>query len=97
FRVLRFSPEDGTFQPQYRFSTREVEFADFAGMCQYHQTSPRSSFTRQKVCSLATGAGRITLTDDRLIVTDHGKRTESPIGSIEEFDRALERYFAIHR
>ncbi len=39
-------------------------------MCRYHQTSPESSFTRKRVCSLATPGGRITLSDLTLLVTE---------------------------
>ena len=45
-------------------------------MCHYHQTSPESPFTRKRLCTLATPTGRITLSDDRLVVTDGGTVTE---------------------
>jgi N-hydroxyarylamine O-acetyltransferase len=43
---------------QYRVEAHPRELADFAGMCWYHQTSPRSHFTATTVCtSRPTRAG----------------------------------------
>lgn len=39
------------------------QLADFTPGCEHHQHSPESHFTRQRVCSLATKTGRITLSD----------------------------------
>lgn len=95
FRVSRFSEKEKRYIPEYIFSTKERHIADFSEMCLYHQTSPDSHFTQKKICSIATASGRITLTDERLIVTDSGRRTESTIRNMEEFDTALATYFNI--
>jgi N-hydroxyarylamine O-acetyltransferase len=81
--------------PQYRFSTQARQLADFAGMCHYHQTSPASHFTRQRLCTRATAAGRITLTDARLIVTTNGRRRETAVADEAAFRAFLTRHFAI--
>jgi N-hydroxyarylamine O-acetyltransferase len=85
----------GEFEAQYRFSPEPHELADFAGMCRYHQTSPDSHFTRQRVCSLATPDGRITLRDDRLIVTRHGERSEQPVPDDAAYRAVLLERFGI--
>jgi N-hydroxyarylamine O-acetyltransferase len=95
FKVSRRSPDDTRYNPEYLFSMKERSLSDFSGMCLYHQTSPESHFTQQKVCSIATATGRITLTDDRLIVTENGIRTESGIGDEREFERVLPLHFDI--
>ena len=64
-------------------------------MCSYHQTSPASHFTQQRVCSIATTSGRITLTDETLIITAGGVRKESQVRGEEAFREALARYFGI--
>ncbi len=69
--------------------------AQFSEMCLYHQTSPDSSFTQKKVCSIATATGRITVTDNKLIVTDRDMRAEFQLKSENEFTEALARYFHI--
>jgi N-hydroxyarylamine O-acetyltransferase len=80
---------------EHRFGTYAHELASFAAMCRYHQTSPKSPFTQRRVCSLATPAGRLTLRDDRLIVTDAGQRSERPIDGAAAFEAALREHFGV--
>jgi len=67
---------DDAWKPAYRFRVQPHALRDFAAMCHYHQTSPESHFTQQRVCTLPTLSGRITLSDQRLITTRDGERTE---------------------
>ena len=69
--------------------------ADFEPGCQHNQYSPKSHFTQQRVCSLATPEGRITLSDRRLIVTKNGHRREQDLESDAEFQRHLHDHFGI--
>ncbi len=65
---------------QYIFSLQPRAFpADFEPMCVYQQTAPESHFTQHRICSLATPAGRITLSDRRYLVTEHGQKRETAI------------------
>jgi N-hydroxyarylamine O-acetyltransferase len=89
--------EDDLWRPQYRFTLHPYRLADFAGMCIYHQTSPESPFTRKRVCTLATPEGRITLSEDRLLITGEGGRRERPVASEEEHLNALRDYFGVER
>jgi N-hydroxyarylamine O-acetyltransferase len=83
------------WQPQYRFTVQPRAFAEYAGMCRYHQTSPESSFTRKRVCSLATPEGRLTLSDLQLIITTNGQRVERHLKGEEEFRLVLREQFGI--
>jgi N-hydroxyarylamine O-acetyltransferase len=85
----------GTWKRQYFFNLTARSLSDFAPMCQYHQTSQESPFTRKSVCSKATPGGRITLADRRLIFTRNGIREERMLASEDERRRALEEYFQI--
>jgi N-hydroxyarylamine O-acetyltransferase len=87
--------EEQQWKSQYRFSLQPHALSDFSEMCYYHQTSPASHFTRQRICSLATPTGRISLSDLRLIVTMHGKRTEQLLTSQEQYTAALAEQFGI--
>jgi arylamine N-acetyltransferase len=49
----------------------------FASMCRYHQCSPESVFSKGLICTRATETGRITLSRNRLIIIDAGRRTET--------------------
>lgn len=78
---------------QYIFSTIPYEMKDFLGMHQFHQTSPDSPFTQRKICSIMTPHGRITLTNNRVIVTDNGHKSQHTFHTELEFNKMLEKYF----
>ena len=85
----------GTWTGEYQFFLKPRQLDDFAGGCEYHQASPLSSFTRDRVCSRATPEGRITVSDRRLIVTRNGQRTERDLPDEAAFHAALRDHFGI--
>jgi N-hydroxyarylamine O-acetyltransferase len=89
------SEQNGEWFNQFLFSLQPHELNDFSGMCHYQQTSPESSFTKRVVCSLATKNGRITLTDQMLIVTKKGIRKETKLAGEQEFHLLLKKHFGI--
>jgi N-hydroxyarylamine O-acetyltransferase len=97
--VLMRRDADDEWKAQYRFTLQSYAYADFDGMCRYHQTSPESHFTRSRICSRATKDGRITLSDVRLIKTTRSGageiRDERTIGSEEEYAAVLRDQFGI--
>jgi N-hydroxyarylamine O-acetyltransferase len=95
YRLLWQRDADGSAERQYRFTFQPWRFQDFAATCRYHQTSPESSFTRRRVCTLAIPGGRLTLSDMRLIVTLDGGRTERLVSGDEEYSRLLQFLFGI--
>ncbi|MCA9422596.1 MAG: arylamine N-acetyltransferase [Nitrospira sp.] len=86
---------DGRWERQYRFTLQPRNFIDFVEMCHYHQTSPESLFVKSRICTLATGDGRITLDDSRFITTRHGERHEQPIDDEEAYRPILAERFGI--
>jgi N-hydroxyarylamine O-acetyltransferase len=87
--------DTGGWAPQYRFALQPHVWAEYADMCRYHQTSPASSFTRKRLCTLATPAGRVTLSEYELIVTVHGQRTEQALPDESAFHAALREHFGV--
>ncbi|SNC77539.1 N-hydroxyarylamine O-acetyltransferase [Hymenobacter gelipurpurascens] len=83
------------WKPHYRFTRQARQLADFSPMCHYHQTSPESHFTHKRVCSRATVEGRVTFSDQRLVVTQGASRTETILESEAEFSQALQAHFSI--
>jgi N-hydroxyarylamine O-acetyltransferase len=83
------------WKPNYRFTLQSYEYADFAEMCRYHQTSPQSHFTQKRICSRATADGRITLSDMRLIETSDGQRKERTLANQNEYAVMLRERFGI--
>jgi N-hydroxyarylamine O-acetyltransferase len=85
----------GTWATEYVFSMQSRELTEFKEMCLYHQTSPDSHFTQNKMCSLATENGRITVSSDRIKIKEGELTTEIPLSNESEFREALEKYFHI--
>lgn len=81
----------------YRIDPRPLALADFEPMCWWHQTSPKSPFTRGLTCSLplAQGADRITLSGRTLIRTEGGQRHEQELASDEAVLTAYREHFGI--
>ena len=101
YLVLMRRDEDQEWQAQYRFTLEPHTYADYAAMCHYHQTSPESHFTRARVCSRATDAGRITLSEMRFITTTNSGgrqvRQERTLASEDEYAAVLHEQFGIIR
>jgi N-hydroxyarylamine O-acetyltransferase len=85
----------GPWKRQYSFTLTPRVLSDFAAMCDYHQTSPESHFTQNRICTKATPLGRVTLAERKLILTRNGVKEEKPLGSEEEWRTALKEYFGI--
>ncbi len=84
-----------TWEAQYRFTLQPRALSDFTGQCQYFQTSPESHFVQNRICSLATPEGRITLSGLKLITTVNGTREEQELPSEEAYRRVLAERFKI--
>lgn len=83
------------WEPQFAFSPMPRRLAEFNAMCHHHQTSPKSTFTQKTICSVATPAGRITLSNSRLITAEGGRREEREVSGQEEYRRLLKTHFGI--
>ena len=88
--------EARAWQPQHAFTLAPRQLADFAEMCRYQQTSPDSHFTQKRICSRATPEGRISLSDNRLIVTRHGRREERELADEPAVLAALRDHFEVN-
>jgi N-hydroxyarylamine O-acetyltransferase len=80
---------------QYSFTLTARSLDEFAPRCEYHQTSPESTFTQKRVCTRATPEGRITLADKKLVVTRNGKKEERLLKSEDEWRALLNDHFGI--
>lgn len=85
----------GKTDRQYYFDLTAHSFPfEYEAGCLYHQTSPNSSFTKNRIISRATEDGRISLDNDELIITKQGRQTRLPI---REDERAylLKEHFGV--
>ena len=94
-RIMQRRDWAGAWRDQYRFTLAPRQWDDFSAQCRYHQTSPESGFTRGSICSLATPDGRVSVTDDRLIITAAGVKHETPLADAAARRTALRRYCEI--
>jgi N-hydroxyarylamine O-acetyltransferase len=95
--ALSFQAPDGSWKVLYAFTRVPRRLEEFSEMCRYHQTAPESFFLRKLICSRMTATGRVTLSGDRLILTEHGQRTEWTLGSEDALAQALFEHFGIPR
>ena len=87
--------EHGEWKNQYRFTLQSYDFPDYEPMCHFHQTSQESHFTRNRICSLLTPSGRITLSGLRRIATSGEHREERELAGEEEYKKLLKDEFGI--
>jgi N-hydroxyarylamine O-acetyltransferase len=85
----------GMWTRQYSFALTPRSLDEFAPRCEYHQTSPESTFTQKRICTRATPDGRITLADKKLVVTRNGKKEERLLKSEDEWRALLKDHFGI--
>lgn len=85
------------WQSEYIFKNLKRDLSEFPEMCNFHQTSPESHFTRGKVCSLMTTDGRKTLTDRKFIEMINNEKSEIRIDSDKKFNQILAQEFNIER
>ena len=86
---------DGSYLPDYCFTETRRQLTDFSEMCLFHQTSPDSHFTQNRVCTKALPNGRLTISAMRLIETRDGIRRESALMSKENLRTCLSKQFGI--
>ncbi len=93
--ILRQRDEGGDWVAQYRFGLTPHVYADYEEMCHHQQTSPESHFTQGRVCTRLTPAGRVTLSQLRLITTEGDGRHERELAGEEEYAEALREHFGV--
>ncbi|MDP1544674.1 MAG: arylamine N-acetyltransferase [Anaerolineales bacterium] len=86
---------DGSQERHYFFDLIPHRFPEeYLETCEYHQTSPSSPFTKNRIISRVTEDGRISLDRDALIVTSNGSRTITAV-SEEQWESLLKEHFGI--
>lgn len=83
------------WESQYRFKLKTYSYSDYAERCKFHQTSPDSHFTQNRICSRLTPDGRISVSDKRLIVSENGVRRDYRVTSQAEYEELLREHFGI--
>lgn len=85
---------EGESKQEYFFDLIPRCFPDqYEAMCRYHQTSPQSIFTRNRIITRLTPEGRLSIDNDKVITTREGVRNRRPLRDEDEFHELLEREF----
>ena len=95
YKVVKKKNAGGKFIPEYIFSEKERQLEEFYDRCYYHQTSSESHFTQNRICSLPTKEGRITLTGNTLKITQGGMLKERHLNNEQEIQQELWNYFGV--
>ena len=87
---------NGSWERHYFFDLQPRKFPEeYESACLYHQTSPKSSFTRGSIISRATPDGRVSLEDGWLILTKNGRREKRLIANKDEYQVLLKEYYGV--
>jgi N-hydroxyarylamine O-acetyltransferase len=95
YKTVAKKNAEGKLIPEYTFSEKERQLEEFYARCYYHQTSNESHFTQNRICSLPTKDGRITLTGNTLKITENGIVKERHLNNEQEIQQELWNYFGI--
>lgn len=87
--------KEDSWKSSYRFTLYPYKLTDFVERCRFHQSAPESHFTQKRVCTLATLSGRVTLSEQKLIVTTGKERQERLLKSQDEYLATLAEQFGI--
>ena len=93
--ALYYWDANSEWLPRFLFSTTPRQQSEFSEMCEFHQTSPESVFTKQRLATLATPEGRLMLLGNRLIEVRGAERTERELTSEEDVLLTLRSRFGI--
>jgi N-hydroxyarylamine O-acetyltransferase len=86
---------DGKRERQYWFDLKAHQFpTEYEGTCKYHQTSPLSPFTKNRIITIATGNGRVSLDNNTLTITENGICTKTMVTE-DQRPLYLEKYFGV--
>lgn len=80
---------------EYIFTKKKRVLNEFTEMCNYHQTSPDSSFTQKSLISKPTLKGRITITGNTLKITERNALIKEHLFAKEEYKKQLQDWFNI--
>ncbi|WP_439655801.1 arylamine N-acetyltransferase family protein [Lentzea sp. HUAS TT2] len=80
-------------EPRYRVERRPRSLEEFVPACWWQQTAPESSFRVAPRATIATPTGRITVTDQKIVLTENGRKTST---DVEDPAAAFLEHFGLH-
>lgn len=94
--VLLMSSDNIYFEKKYTFSLEEQSLENFKPECYAKQHNPNSHFVKNKICTKATADGRVTIFNDKFIITKNGEILETFITDENHLLQILKSVFDIN-
>ncbi len=94
--ILSESKKGYKFKKIYAFDTNPRKIEEFYEQIDFKQYSEESYFVKNKICTIPTNQGRITLFNNKFIKTIGEEKQERTIQNDEEFYQILKEEFDIH-
>jgi len=95
YKVVKKKNALGELTPEYMFSINERKLHDFDERCLFHQTSNESHFMQNRICSMPTKNGRITLSGSTLKITEGEIIKEVHLDNEQAVRQVLRNYFKL--
>lgn len=95
YRVLWMRRPGRPWIKQYRFTLAPRSLDQYDAACELRLSSPDSFFARNLIASMANPNGRVTVLNDRLIVTWNGFKRERRLRGDREIRAELSKHFGI--
>lgn len=93
--LLSESLDGVNFNKVYLINTKSRSIEEFHEECKLTQHSKDSHFVKNRICTLPTNNGRLTLFNDTFKIRINESKTEQQIHSNEEFEKILKENFNI--
>lgn len=93
--LLSESRNGATFKKRYEFDERPRRIEAFYDQCEFKQYSENSYFVKNRICTIPTKRGRITLLNNKLIKREGELREEYEIKTESRFYQLLKEEFGI--
>ncbi|AFM05628.1 arylamine N-acetyltransferase [Bernardetia litoralis DSM 6794] len=91
--ILSESKNGKKFRKTYAFDTTPREINEFYEQINHKQISEESYFVKNRICTIPTEEGRMTLLNNKFIKTRGNERQEHTIQSDEEFYKIVQEEF----
>ena len=86
---------DKDWENLYTFGLKPRVLSDYSDTCHYQQTSPLSPFTQKSVCSRLSEDGRITVSNNTLMISRGTDKQESQIANEDDYRVVMQKHFGI--
>ncbi|ERJ12166.1 arylamine N-acetyltransferase family protein [Haloplasma contractile] len=93
--LTNYNEKSDSYKEAYTFKYEPKRIEDFNVRKTYYVKSDDSHFKKNLICSRETEDGRISLKQDRVIITREGMKEQYPVKTFNDYNHYLKQYFNI--